>query len=41
MLDVMTFGTTRAGGNGYARDPRTARALWARAEELVGESFPV
>jgi len=24
----------------YALDPDTARALWARSEELVGESFP-
>jgi NAD(P)-dependent dehydrogenase (short-subunit alcohol dehydrogenase family) len=32
--------TTRGGVNAYALDPETARALWARSEELVGESFP-
>jgi hypothetical protein len=26
---------------GYALDPETARALWARSEELVGETFPL
>ena len=26
---------------GYALDPDTARALWTRSEELVGESFPL
>ena len=25
----------------YALDPDTATALWARSEELVGESFPL
>jgi len=28
------------GVNDYALDPSTATALWARSEELVGESFP-
>jgi hypothetical protein len=28
------------GVRSYALDPATARALWARSEELVGESFP-
>jgi len=26
---------------GYALDPDSARALWARSEELVGETFPL
>ncbi len=29
-----------AGVNSYALDPEMAKALWARSEELVGESFP-
>jgi hypothetical protein len=33
--------TTSAGVFAYALDPDTATALWARSEELVGESFPV
>ncbi len=32
--------TTRGGINAYALDPDSARALWTRSEELVGESFP-
>ncbi len=32
--------TTRGGVNAYALDPDSARALWARSEELVSESFP-
>jgi NAD(P)-dependent dehydrogenase (short-subunit alcohol dehydrogenase family) len=32
--------TTRGGVFAYALDPDTARTLWARSEELVGESFP-
>ena len=31
---------SRGGFNAYALDPDTAQALWARSEELVGESFP-
>jgi NAD(P)-dependent dehydrogenase (short-subunit alcohol dehydrogenase family) len=31
---------TRGGVHAYALDPDTATALWARSEELVGESFP-
>jgi NAD(P)-dependent dehydrogenase (short-subunit alcohol dehydrogenase family) len=31
---------SRGGVLPYALDPETARALWARSEELVGESFP-
>jgi NAD(P)-dependent dehydrogenase (short-subunit alcohol dehydrogenase family) len=31
---------TGAGVNDYALDPERAKALWARSEELVGESFP-
>jgi NAD(P)-dependent dehydrogenase (short-subunit alcohol dehydrogenase family) len=31
---------SRAGVYGYALDPERAKALWARSEELVGESFP-
>ena len=30
----------RTGVYAYALDPITARALWSRSEELVGESFP-
>jgi hypothetical protein len=30
----------RDGVFAYALDPDAARALWARSEELVGESFP-
>jgi NAD(P)-dependent dehydrogenase (short-subunit alcohol dehydrogenase family) len=33
--------STRGGVFAYALDPDTARALWARSEELVGESFPI
>ena len=29
-----------AGVYSYALDPESAKALWARSEELVGESFP-
>ncbi len=32
--------TTRGGVNAYALNPESAKALWARSEELVGESFP-
>ena len=32
--------TSPTGVRGYAFDPDTAAALWARSEELVGESFP-
>lgn len=35
---------TESGGEGvrpYARDPQRAKALWAKAEEMVGETFPV
>jgi hypothetical protein len=31
---------SRAGVYAYALDPDTAKALWARSEELVRESFP-
>ena len=31
---------SRGGVNAYALDPDRAKALWARSEELVGESFP-
>jgi NAD(P)-dependent dehydrogenase (short-subunit alcohol dehydrogenase family) len=31
---------SRTGFNEYALDPDTARKLWTRSEELVGESFP-
>jgi NAD(P)-dependent dehydrogenase (short-subunit alcohol dehydrogenase family) len=31
--------TSREGVFAYALDPETARVLWARSEELVGESF--
>ncbi len=31
---------SRGGYNAYAVAPDTARALWGRSEELVGESFP-
>ena len=31
---------SRSGYNAYALDPETAKALWTRSEELVGESFP-
>jgi NAD(P)-dependent dehydrogenase (short-subunit alcohol dehydrogenase family) len=30
----------RAGVRAYALDPERAKALWAKSEELVGESFP-
>jgi len=30
----------RAGVRAYALDPDNARALWAKSEELVGETFP-
>jgi NAD(P)-dependent dehydrogenase (short-subunit alcohol dehydrogenase family) len=32
---------SREGVFAYALDPDTAKALWARSEELVGESFPM
>ena len=32
--------TRRGGVNAYALDPDSAKALWSRSEELVGESFP-
>ncbi len=32
--------TVRGGVSAYALDPDTAKALWARSEDLVGESFP-
>jgi NAD(P)-dependent dehydrogenase (short-subunit alcohol dehydrogenase family) len=36
-----TSDPTRSGGvRDYATNPDTAQALWARSEELVGESFP-
>ncbi len=31
---------SRGGVNSYALDPDTAKALWTRSEQLVGESFP-
>jgi NAD(P)-dependent dehydrogenase (short-subunit alcohol dehydrogenase family) len=31
---------SRGGFNAYALDPATARALWTRSEDLVGETFP-
>jgi NAD(P)-dependent dehydrogenase (short-subunit alcohol dehydrogenase family) len=31
---------SRSGVFAYALDPETAKALWTRSEELVGESFP-
>ena len=30
----------REGVRRYALDPKRAKALWARSEELVGETFP-
>jgi NAD(P)-dependent dehydrogenase (short-subunit alcohol dehydrogenase family) len=36
-----TTDPSRSGGvRDYALDPDTARALWSRSEELVGEAFP-
>jgi NAD(P)-dependent dehydrogenase (short-subunit alcohol dehydrogenase family) len=40
VADAAADPTTRGGVNAYALDPDHARALWARSEELVGESFP-
>jgi NAD(P)-dependent dehydrogenase (short-subunit alcohol dehydrogenase family) len=38
---AVTSDTSRQGGvAAYAIDPEIAAALWARSEELVGESFP-
>jgi NAD(P)-dependent dehydrogenase (short-subunit alcohol dehydrogenase family) len=31
--------TTRGGVRSYALDPATAKALWAKSEEMVGERF--
>jgi hypothetical protein len=30
---------TSEGARGYALDPKNAKALWKKSEELVGESF--
>jgi NAD(P)-dependent dehydrogenase (short-subunit alcohol dehydrogenase family) len=40
VADFITDPTTQGGVNAYALDPESSRALWARSEELVGESFP-
>jgi hypothetical protein len=32
--------TSRDSVFAYALDPDASKALWARSEELVGESFP-
>jgi hypothetical protein len=37
---VITESTDSPGVMGYALDPSTAAALWAKSEELVGEQFP-
>jgi NAD(P)-dependent dehydrogenase (short-subunit alcohol dehydrogenase family) len=37
---VTDDGNRSAGVLAYALDPDSAKALWARSEELVGESFP-
>ena len=29
----------RGGARGYIRDPEHAKALWAKSEEMVGETF--
>jgi NAD(P)-dependent dehydrogenase (short-subunit alcohol dehydrogenase family) len=38
--EVIGDRTQPTGVFGYAVDPQSAAALWARSEELVGESFP-
>ena len=40
MAEVVTDLAAIAGVRSYALDPDTARALWTRSEELVGEQFP-
>jgi NAD(P)-dependent dehydrogenase (short-subunit alcohol dehydrogenase family) len=40
VAEPKTDPATRGGVNPYALDPATAKALWARSEELVGEAFP-
>lgn len=38
--EPITDSTASPGVMAYAVDPETAKALWARSEELVGERFP-
>jgi NAD(P)-dependent dehydrogenase (short-subunit alcohol dehydrogenase family) len=38
---IVTDADEVPGVMGYALDPDSARALWARSEELVGETFPL
>ncbi len=40
VAEIATDPTSPAGVYAYALDPASAAALWARSEELVGESFP-
>jgi NAD(P)-dependent dehydrogenase (short-subunit alcohol dehydrogenase family) len=40
VADVTSDRNSTGGVNAYALDPGAAQALWARSEELVGESFP-
>ncbi len=37
--DHVTISAISEGVRGYALDPNTAKALWKKSEELVGESF--
>jgi NAD(P)-dependent dehydrogenase (short-subunit alcohol dehydrogenase family) len=37
--DQVTINPISGGVRGYALDPNTAKALWKRSEEMVGESF--
>jgi NAD(P)-dependent dehydrogenase (short-subunit alcohol dehydrogenase family) len=39
VAEIIEGGDIRGGVRGYAIDPDNARALWAKSEEMVGESF--
>ncbi|MEJ0025015.1 MAG: SDR family NAD(P)-dependent oxidoreductase [Rhizomicrobium sp.] len=40
VAEVMEGAELRAGVRAYALDPEHAKALWAKSEEMVGETFP-
>jgi NAD(P)-dependent dehydrogenase (short-subunit alcohol dehydrogenase family) len=40
VAEVLDIGQTLGGVRSYALDPERAKALWAKSEEMVGETFP-